>query len=128
MDIKKSFGLDADAANHGKWFDLEDGGRVKVAKFNNPLHRAEITRLQKPHLATLRSGVDTTDLVNDITVKAMARHILVGWDGLTLDGENIDYSPEKAEELLKSFPEFREAVAAISIDRRAYAPEEITGK
>jgi hypothetical protein len=120
MDIKKAFGIDKDGANNGKWFDMPEGARVKVAKLGNPRFVAEVQRLQKPHITLLRSNLDTSDLVNEITIKAMARTIVLDWEGFELDGEEFPYSVENAENLLENFQPFKEFVSKISADDASY--------
>ncbi len=129
MDLSKSFGQDKQAAEGGKWFDLEHGGRAKVAKMGCPAFKTEVQRLQKPHLAVLRSGLDNTELIDKITVIAMAKTILTGWDGINLDGEPLAYTQENAEKILKDFPDFREVISALSAERRNFmVAEDVAGK
>lgn len=128
MDLKQSFGIDKRDAESGKWFDLEDGGRVRVAKLGCLRFKAEVQRLQKPHLAVLQSSMDSSELLDKITVVAMSRTILVDWDNINLDGEAVEYSSAKAEEMMLMFPDFREIVSALSIERRNFMPEELAEK
>jgi len=128
MDLRKSFGVNADQAENGKWFDLEDGGSVKVAKFGNPKWVAELVRLRKPHLATIRTGTLSDEVTTDITVKAMAKGILLDWKNISIDGEEFHHSLENAEKILHEYPEFREAIAQIASDRKSFSVEDIAGK
>lgn len=128
MDLSKSFGVDKRSAEEGKWFDLENGGRVKVAKLGCPAFKAEVQRLQKPHLAVLQSSMDSTELLDKITITAMSRTVLVDWDNISMDGESLEYSSEKAKEIMTLFPDFREVISSLSIERRNFMPEELAGK
>jgi hypothetical protein len=128
MDIKKSFGVDKKHAEEGKWFDLEDGGSVLVARYGNPSWTAELVRLRKPHLAAIRMNTLSDEIITEIAVKSMAKTILLDWKGISIDGEDFHYSREHAEQLLTDFPEFREAIAIIAGERRNYGVEDITGK
>ena len=128
MDMNKSFGEDKKSAEEGKWFDLEHGGRALVSKLGNPKFQAEVQRLSKPHMALLRSTMDTTELLNKITTDAMSTTILLDFEGVTLDGEPVDYSKETSKMLLTDFPAFRETISAISADRRNFSPEDLAGK
>ncbi len=128
MDMKKSFGVNKDAAENGKWFDLEHGGRAKIAKLGNIAFIAEVQRLSKPHAALLRSGMDTSDIMDKITTAAMAKTILLDWDGINVDGESIAYSTENAEKLLTEYRAFRETISEFSVERKNFAPEEVAEK
>jgi hypothetical protein len=128
MDIRKQFGVDNKAAEEGKWFTLQDGGRVRVAKLGCKAFTAEVQRLQKPHVGVLRSGGDTAETLDLITIKAMSKTVLLDWEGLDIDGEPVEYSPENAERLLTEYPEFREFISQLSVDRKNFSPEDVAKK
>jgi len=128
MDLKKSFGVNSEQVENGKWFDLEDGGAVKVAKYGNSKWLAELVRLRKPHLATIRTGALSDEVTTEITVKAMAKGILLDWKNISIDGEEFHYSRENAEKILLEYPEFREAIAQIASERKSFALEDIAEK
>jgi len=128
MDIGKTFGIDKDAAENGKWFDLEDGGSVRVAKLGCLAFKTEVQRLQKPFLAILNSSMDSSEILDKITTDAMAKTILLDWKDITMDGETLPYSTDKAKELLREYPDFREIVSALSAERRHFQPKDIVEK
>lgn len=126
MDLVKTFGVDKKAAEGGKWFPLAEDGSVKVARLNNAAFKAEAVRLQKPHLAQLRvSRVDNVELLDRITIEATAKTILVDWKDITMNGEVVPYSVEKAIELLTDYPDFREAISLLAVERENFTPEDI---
>ena len=128
MDMNKSFGEDKKLAEEGKWFDMEDGGRALVAKLGNPKFQAEVQRLSKPHMALLRSTMDTTELLGRITVEGMAKTILLDFEKISLDGEPVESTFESRLMLLTDYPAFRETISVIAADRRNFSPEELAGK
>ena len=128
MDMNKSFGEDKKLAEEGRWFDLEDGGRALVAKLGNPKFKAEVQRLSKPHMALLRSTMDTTELLGKITVDAMSTTILLAFDGVSIDGEKVENTAENRKMLLTEYPAFREVISVISTERNNFSPEELAGK
>lgn len=126
MDLVKTFGVDRKAAECGKWFPLAEDGSVKVARLNNAAFKAEAVRLQKPHLAQLRvSRVDNVELLDRITIAATAKTILLDWKDITINGEVVPYSVEKAIELLTDYPDFREAISLLAVERENFTPEDI---
>jgi len=129
MDINKSFGFDHQLAENGTWHDLPDGGRAKVAKLGNSHYKAEIVRLQKPVLAILRSTkIDNRELIDSITIKAMARAILNDWSNISIDSEEIPYSYENAVLLLTDYPVFLETISELAIDLSNFQAEAVAGK
>lgn len=129
MDLRKIYSIDKEAAETGKWFKLSSKTGVKVAKLGNPAFVAEVARQQKPHISVLRSTkIDHTDLINEITVQAMARTILLDWYGIYEDGVEVKYSIEKAEEYLTDLEEFKEAVSQLAVEANNFRPEVTAGK
>ncbi len=128
MDMNKSFGVDKNAAEDGKWFDLENGGRVKVAKLSCLAFKTEVVKLQKPHLALLQSSMDSTKILNDITITAMSRTILLDWSDINMDGEPFEFSVDNAKQLLTDFPDFTEVISSLATERRNFMPEDLAGK
>jgi hypothetical protein len=61
---------------------------------------------------------DTVDFgsneIAEATMKAMAKHVLVGWSGIVIDGNEIEYSEENAYNLLKNDKDAREFISAYS--------------
>ncbi|RLC88521.1 MAG: hypothetical protein DRJ03_02620 [Chloroflexi bacterium] len=127
MDFDKAYAVDDDAVINGKWMVTKAGFDVKVAKLNNPAFKAEVVRLQKPHLALLRSTADTEDLVNDITTKAMAKTILLDWKAES-KGKEVPYTPELGYEYMTKSSDFREDISVLSVDRENYKPEDVVEK
>ncbi len=128
MDMNKSFGVDKKSSEDGKWFNLEHGGRAQVARMGCPKYKASVQRLQRPNSALLRSTLDTSEVLDNIVVEAMAETILLDWEGITVDGEVVEHSKDNAMMLLREYPDFREAISAISVERKNFMPEDIAGK
>jgi len=127
MDFKKAYGVDAKAADDGKWMVTKEGFDVKVAKLGNPKFKAEVTRLQLPHLAMLRSTADSTELQDKITLEAMAKTILLDWKAES-DGKNVKYTWELGLEYMVASPDFREDVSELSVTRSNFKAEDIGEK
>ena len=128
MDMNKSFGVDKASAEEGKWFDLEMGGKVKVSKLSCLAFKTEVVRLQKPHLALLQSTMDSSEILNDITITAMSRTILLDWSDINLDGEPLEHSVDNAKMLMTEYPDFTEVISGLATDRRNFMPTELAGK
>jgi hypothetical protein len=115
------FRMDSELETGGVWCDVGEGLRVLVARARNVKFREYVRQLMKPHLRKVRRGKIDPDLLEDINRKATAKTILLGWEDLQDDdGKDVPYSPEKAEEYLKEFPDFAEIVMEFATDVDLY--------
>lgn len=114
MDFLQVYNFDADACENGRWFPFR-GGKVLVARNNSKRHKQAIMRHRAPIQAVIDARVPLSEAqIEEITTKAMADAILLGWDGFTIGGKAVEYSPAEALRLLTEYPMFREEIAAIS--------------
>lgn len=127
MDFEKAYSVDKEAAEKGKWLTTPEGFEVKVGKLGNPEYKAEIIRLSKPHIHLINSSTDTSNLMDEITTKAMSRKILFDWKAES-NGKKIPYTPELGFQYMTKSSDFKEDVSALSVDRSNFKPEEVAGK
>ena len=125
--LSKAYAVDKSAAEDGKWQVTAGAVDVKVAKLGCPAFIAEVTRLQKPHLARLRSAAGDNDLHTSITIEAMAKTILLDWK-VEQDGKPVPYTWELGVQALTDYAEFKEDISILSATRSNFRPEEISGK
>ncbi len=131
MKLSAAFGTSEKLEIEGVWVDLGEGGSIKVARAGNRENRRELKRLIAPHKAALRADNLPDDVLEKITIKVMARTILLDWKGIDDDdGKPIAYSQEAAEAQLTKHKDFRDFVAGISADMKVYqeGAEEATAK
>lgn len=129
MDLKQ-FKLDKKAEKEGIWVEIGDGAKIKVARLGNPAYQGAIRRMGKPFARQMRHGGVDTDVLEGITRRAMARHILLDWEGLEVDGEAVEYSEKNALKLLTDYSAFYDLVSECAADNelfRADAQEEARG-
>lgn len=118
-----SLRTDKDAETKGRWVDAGAGLRLLVARVGNPEYQRYLSLLLKP-LREEAGGVGQVDpeKVEKVTRKAMAKHVLLGWENLCVpkDGDafaeepelvQVPYSVQKAEEFL-AISDFAEVVAS----------------
>src|SRR5689334_3120793 len=100
-DFAKKYGTSEKLETEGvKVPTGDDGSYLVIARFGNPTH-AEVTRqLMRSHRAAQRAGTLSDAIFRDVTIKGMARAILLGWGGQTDDGKSIEYTIENAEKML----------------------------
>lgn len=124
--IEKLFKTDKDAEQQGVEHYIGGGVTLRIARQNNPAYREYIAQLIRPY----REEVEAKNLADDVWVelinKAMSKTILVGWDGIKDDnGNEIQYTPEKALDFLSQMPDFREVVSAFSTNMENYRVSEL---
>lgn len=129
MDLKKTYGTtDVDLEKNGVEVDLGDGAFVTVRRSNNKKFADALTKMRKPHERRIQRGNNTAEfreMLDDLTRKAVAKHVVIGWRGIEVDGKAVKYSPEAAEKLMKEFEDFQEDVLTAANSRETFRKEVI---
>lgn len=111
------FATDKTAEVEGVWQEIGLGAEVKVARAGNPKYTEYLRELSKPYRARLRRRDIPQDIAEAITIKALAKYVLLDWKGITDDDENeIPYSVEVAEQYLREYDDFRELISILADD------------
>ncbi len=107
-----------DLENKGVWRDLGNGSRLLLARLGNAEFSKMFNELVQPYAET---GTKVPEVVQkDITVRCLARCILLGWEGI-YDGEvELEYSYESSVRVLTEIKDFRELVLKLAGDLDAY--------
>lgn len=126
MDIGK-LKTNLDLESEGVWVELGEGARIKVARMNNPRHSAALRRITKPYRRQIEAGTLNEDISYRLIGEALAEGILLDWEGLTDNGEEIKYSPKTAKDLLTNpqLRDFRGQVEAAATDAEQFRLETI---
>ena len=99
MELSK-LAIDFKKASGGIWADYTDEVKFLIAKKPNPKFDQELATLIEPYLASIASGTFDDALDKLITVKAVAKTVLLGWEGLEENGEPYEYSYENCVKIL----------------------------
>lgn len=125
MDFAKVYNFDAEACEKGRWFPFR-GGKVLVARNNSKRHKQAIMRARAPLASVIDARVPLSDAqIEELTIKAMADAILLGWEGFSVDGVPLPYTRENAERMLTEYPDFRDEIAAISYAEENFRREAV---
>jgi hypothetical protein len=92
--------IDYEKSTKGIWVDFTKEVKFLIAKKPNPKFDEELAKLIEPFLASIAAGTFDDVLDKLITAKATAKTVLLGWEGITVDGEPYEYSYENALEML----------------------------
>lgn len=113
----KNYDVDADEAEHGKWFDFGDGVEFKLRRFNSKKSKTVMNHLYKPY-ANSKNMAD--DVAENLLAEHLAKAIVVSWKGITHKKETVSV-PEKAgerEKLVKEwmlkYPDLRDEIFSLS--------------
>lgn len=124
MDLTKSYvEIDSQLAEDGVEVDLGEGAAIIVRPMRNEQFKKYLNTLLKPYERRIQQKRMDAKLQDDLTRKAVAKHVLIGWKGIEIDGKEVKYSPAKAEELMKRFEDFQEDVLTAALSRETFRAE-----
>jgi len=124
-DIKKIYGVDKEAEISGVWHDMGDGVRVKIARIGNPQYQKEFQRISKPYRNSIRRRSLSDEVAERLLIDAMAKCIVLDWDGLEEDGVPIPYSVANAKRLLTEYRDFRDNINDFANEMEGFRQEEV---
>lgn len=107
MDLN-SIKIDKQKMSEGVWVDCGDGLRLKLASTQSPEYKAFLVKKLR---RARRGGVGAMiEITAQVTTEALAEYVIRDWEGLTQNGEPVQYSKQMAKRLLEDFPRFRSIV------------------
>lgn len=120
MDFKKTFATDKTLENEGVDVAIGDGAVVRICRMGNPAWKKTFGEKVAPYRAQIRMGKMDEKVAERLHTEAVAETVLVGWSGFEIDGEPVEYSVEKAVEMMTSFPEFKDMVLELASERATF--------
>lgn len=99
VDLFAEIATDPELETGGSWFDYM-GARWLVASSDRPEFQRHQRQLLIPHQRKAKGGKLSPNEVISITAPAVARWLLVGWDGVLVGGKALPFSAAKAHEIL----------------------------
>jgi len=118
-----NFKTDTRAEVEGVWVDFGSDFKVKIGRLGNPKCQEYSRRIQKPYKRQIDNETIDPEITKKLLRKALARYVLLDWKGLEEDdGKVIEYSVEKAEELLETKDFFAE-IMGLSQDMDLFKQE-----
>ena len=123
MEFYTIYGFDEKLENDGVWMTLdpesEKPAKVLVGALNSERYQQAVFKLRQANLEALTANPDSDALAKSLMVEAMAETILLGWENVTFNGEELVYSKDNAMKLLQ-FRQFRETVMIFAMERENY--------
>lgn len=107
MDLKEQFGVDSELAQTGVWVSVDGNGtRLHVAAMPNPAFEKYLA----PHYRRFRSLGE--DVPEGIYEEAIAKTVLLGWEGIDHDGKALAADGANRLAMLRQYPRFKSMVIA----------------
>lgn len=123
MDFN-DFATDIDAEENGRWFDLGSDSSIQLRSFDSKKSRDVRKSLMLPYTAKVRAGKELSDEEQeDVTIKQMAKAIIVDWKGFKENGKSIPFNAVNAENYLRKYKKFRNLVAQLVIEDDSFKAE-----
>lgn len=124
MDLTKSYvEIDSQLAEDGVEVDLGEGAAIIIRPMRNEQFKKYLNTLLKPYERRIQQKRMDAKLQDDLTRKAVAKHVLIGWKGIEVEGKKVKYTPEAAEELMKRFEDFQEDVLTAAMSSETFRQE-----
>jgi hypothetical protein len=102
MDVFSTYATDLTAEVEGRWFPIGKGAKVLVARTGNKRYADLFRKKIEIHREDLDGGTPESEaLAEEMMVEILAQTILLGWEGLSYQGEAVAYSQEMAKTLLR---------------------------
>ena len=124
MDLKSHFEMDRTLEEEGVWFDIGDGGRLKIARRGNRRYRDRLRGLTRGKERQLQLNTLPEDVAEDLLCTALASGILLDWEKIEENGKKVVYTEQVAADMLRRYPDFRVLVESLSDDMEAYKARE----
>jgi hypothetical protein len=122
MDLKQQFGIDPALAAEGVWIPVDgNGARLLICSSElaeNPRFAAYLEPLYRRFRQT--TGVVPQDLIEE----GLARHVLIGWEGLEEDGRPLEPTEQNRLAMIRKYRRFKELVWTEANNFRNFQPRE----
>ena len=126
MQLSKVFATNKAKEEEGKWVDGPDKSRFRIARMGNSKYRAMLDKLLTPHRIALRQGRMDEKLLNKITIEVVSKTILLDWENVDLDANNLNvaYTPAIGAGVLAEYPDLADFITGQAQSFANYAAEQ----
>jgi len=125
MDLNQ-FKTDKVKELEGIWETLDGDTRVKIARYGNPKMVAVYNKYPRVIRSRIESGLVDDEDTRAITSHVMAQSILLDWEKVLENGEEVPYTQENAKRILMEYEEFRKLIWEISQEAALFHAEDVS--
>jgi hypothetical protein len=120
LDIFAAYATDETLEDQGTWRRIGGGAEILVARLGNPNYEDAVKAEVAANRETLDlGGEELAQAYKELSLRVLARTILLGWKNVSYKGKPLDYSVQAAEMLL-AHREFRRVVEEFASDFNQY--------
>jgi len=116
--------VDKSHEENGSWGTYR-GVKLLIARANNTRFRAIFKRLSKPFSREIEKGTIGEADSESILCESLSKGILFGWKNFIVNGEEIEYTQDTAQQLMVNDPDCRQYVQEYSQDLDNYLKEDL---
>lgn len=119
-NLNELFGTNKEFENEGVWVNYGDDIEFRIARIGNPSFKRYYKQLLAPY-----GGPDRIDVISDnkadkIVTKVIAKTVLLDWKNVQVDGEDVPYTVESAEQFLLQYPDLLSFVTDVASKQETY--------
>lgn len=107
----------------GVWVDFGDGIKVKIRRMNSKHSRETRNKLEKPYAKQFRGQDYPLEIQENLFNLQLAHSIVIEWEGVPSPEDPkkmAGNTPDEKIAVFKAFPDFREDIAAASMERATF--------
>ena len=107
----------------GIWFSISDDTKFLIRRFggaNSQNVKQAMAKYYKPFSRQVQSGTLSAEKEKEILVRAFVDSSLVDWKGVEIDGEEVEFSKDKAIELFLELEDLFEALYAYASSNESF--------
>ena len=126
MDLTK-IAIDGNKEKNGVWVELDEETQLLIGRINSPQFTRLAASLRKPYARQIENNLLSDKKKSAIAAKLYSETVLLGWNNLKIDGQDVPYSKPKCKEILADdrFQPFFQIVSSFANDEDLFHREEI---
>ena len=111
----------------GVWVNYLGDIRLKIARMGTPKYMEHLAKISKPHKSKIRTTEQDIDLIRGLTNQCLAATVLLDWENVQADSEDIVYTPEIGLKMIidPQYHDFRQFVLQQSQDAEEYRAKSV---
>lgn len=108
----------------GVWLEITGGAKLLIARAGNEEYVKRYNRIPTAVRNMIEQGRVSNENAEPVLAALIADTVLLNWEGLTDDGEEIVYSKDKAIEMIVKYPNFFTLVWDLATEQENFAQDE----
>lgn len=123
MDLNQ-LKTDPNKTDQGTWVRIDDSTRLKLARFGSPAFQRAFKERMGP-MKKLKGKAMGEKEADEITVDIMLDAVLLDWEGITQNGEEVPFSRAREILLDPQYRDFRIWIAELADDIENFRVEQV---